>query len=99
MVSVTLSRPGGKGAANSEGGAQRGIKNSHHFSPEGNEEMVKASDRGGGRRMMMARLSFRSISGCGLFYWAELTAAQSLTFSCAPTCSPAQPTSMTPLFP
>lgn len=32
MVSPSPGRAG-KGAANSEGGAQSGIKNSHHFSP------------------------------------------------------------------
>lgn len=92
MVSPSPGRAG-KGAANSEGGAQSGIKNSHHFSPEGNKEIAKARRQRGGRRMVTASLSFCSISGCGLFYRAELTAG------IIADMFPAQPTSMTPLFP
>lgn len=79
LVRVTWCHPpgqAGKGAANSEGGAQSGIKNSHHFSPEGHKEIVKA--RGQRRRRRRAdagkAVLVCSISGCGLFYRAELSA-------------------------
>lgn len=95
---VSPSRPGRIRSGRQCGWGTELRKNSHSFSPEGNQEICpkpgerERSERDGGGRTAAGEP--RTLTPAPFY-----PAAQSLTLSCARTCSPAQPTSMTPLFP